>query len=70
MDKVVVLHLTVTRDGWISLWDRPGPQGPDDGDPIDLELTPEQAELLRRTMRDSTVKYGLGDGPYRELAAG
>lgn len=69
MDKKVVLHLTVTSDGWISLWDRPGYHGPDDGDPFELELTEEQADRLKHAMKSSKVEYGLGDGPYRELAA-
>jgi hypothetical protein len=68
--KTIKLHLTVSRDGWISLWDRAGMGG--HGFNVELQLTPEQEDILREAMQKSRTNIGDGkeNGPYIKLIRG
>jgi Spy/CpxP family protein refolding chaperone len=60
------LHLTISRDGWLSLWDvAPGDKS-DHGASVDLELTPEQEQQIRAAMLTTTDEIGSEDqeGPW------
>ena len=61
------LHLTISHDGYISLWDRAGMGG--HGYNVELELTREQEDIIRRAMMKSRTRIGDGRsfGPYGHL---
>jgi hypothetical protein len=62
--KTAILHLTVSADGYISLWDKPGMGG--HGTNLELELTPEQQARVVAAMASATENIGDGQtkGPY------
>lgn len=63
----VVLHLTVSKDGFITLWDRPRMGG--HGVNVELQLTDVQEHVIRLAMRRSRQTIGAeGEaGPYIRL---
>jgi hypothetical protein len=54
----VVLHLTVSADGWVSLWDKSGMGG--HGANVELLLTEDQADAVQSGMR--ATSQGISDG--------
>ena len=67
MKTTTTLHLTVSRDGWISLWDTAGMDG--HGTNVELLLTSEQEAEIARAMKASITDIGDGHvlGPYIDL---
>ncbi len=65
--KDIKIYLTVSRDGYISLWDKPGARF--HGTRVNLALTSEQTATLSRAMRRTKQEIGDGVhmGPYWEV---